>query len=143
MIRKHNLKRTIPKSIIKKVMDYNRKSLYQHSWEQVPGSYYPELQLAIFDAIGVTGDTHEIILHFFTGTIETHKDKMDKRCFIVPLKVTDSMSFHEEYNHVKFECGKYYSFNDFNAHGLSNEYGAYGLVASVSKDYNNYVRSYK
>ncbi len=143
MIRKHKPKKSIPKKLIKQLMDSYKSTMYMDAWEQIEGKQYPELENAIHNSIGLDKESYGLVFHLFNGDIYPHVDKMDKSCYLVPLKVTDTMQFNEGEQWVNLKVGEYYSFNDFNVHGLCNPRCAYGLVASVSKDYYTSKRVYR
>ncbi len=136
MIRRHKLKHDIPKKLINELVSFNKKKLYENMWEQIEGEDYPLLREAVMRSIGKHSiENTQVIYHVFAGSVYPHADMMDKTCYLVPLKITNSMRFFEEHQSIKMDMNHFYTFNDFNEHGITNEYNALGVIASVSKDF--------
>lgn len=91
---------------------------------------------AISAAVGVAFKPEEFsfVLHTGRETVDSHTDGLAKTSFLVPLKVSPTLKFYEDWSSILMQKVQLLRFNDSNTHGLDNPYMGEFAILSISRD---------
>jgi hypothetical protein len=81
------------------------------------------------------GSNVDCILHIGNESIESHRDRMSSRIYIIPIRWTSTMRFFEDGIEKPFKAGHAILFDDHLSHGLLNDHRGKFILMSVSFGY--------
>lgn len=132
MIRKYRLKKKLPinklLTLVKTLPEISSNTFY---WNGIGKQYFVSEFPQIFpyqeNILACIPDNLykpnlEIQVLSCVGTIDSHKDKVSKRCILIPIKCSKNTFLWEEDKEVILELNTLYTFNDFNYHGLVTQH---------------------
>lgn len=128
MIRKYDLKQKINISkvlkIFKTLPTSNVGFIYGGEVSQYLSSDYfklSELKDEILNSLPKNITKHNLDIQIIQtiGSIYSHKDSIDKRFMLIPIKLSKNANLFEEDHEVMLKVNYLYTFNDFNFHGLN------------------------
>lgn len=128
MIRKYDLKQKINISKVLKIFKTLPTSsvgfIYGGEVSQYFSSDYfklSELKSEILNSLPKNIAKHNLDIQIIQtiGSIYPHKDCIDKRFMLIPIKLSKNASLFEEDHEVMLKVNYLYTFNDFNFHGLN------------------------
>lgn len=91
---------------------------------------------AISKVVGIDFKPEEFsfVLHTGRDSVDTHTDGLAKTSFLVPLRVSPTIKFYEDWSSILLHKAQLLRFNDSNSHGLDNPHLGEFEILSISRD---------
>lgn len=150
--RKFSAPRGLKTTLLTALKAYQRKyldegePLYVPDWGQalvsdlLPQEAHQQLRAKLVAKVAdVTGmklppEEFSLVVHYGCGPVRHHADSMSKSCFLLPLRAAKTLEFFVEHECCKLHEVPLVRFNDYDYHGLQNEWMTHFVILSVTRD---------
>lgn len=148
MIRKHSMTSALPTKAIQKMLKYHKSRPYITAWEQYEVNMETDTDEGVDIAkwgLAMTNqpENSHILIHVISDDVLPHYDDMDKKVFLLPLKLPKRIMLIENDQEVQLQPEKYYTFNDFNTHWMHNPNKSTIMLLTIGKNYDKSYSMYR
>lgn len=106
----------------------------------LPRDAHQRLRAKLIERVAkVTGmklhpEEFSLVVHYGCGPVQAHSDSMSRCCFLLPLRVAKTLEFFVEHSRCSLRDTPLVRFNDYNLHGLRNEWMTHFVILSITRD---------